>query len=121
MKLWRIILLSILGVVAFVALLLPYLIPLPPQANLDAQALAPAEGRFITVNGIRTFIQEFGPAEGEPVVLIHGFGASTFMWRDNAPVLAEAGYRVLALDLVGYGLSDKNLLWIFLTPRKQIL
>lgn len=108
MKRWQKILLSLFSLLAFSALVLPYLIPLPPQANLDPQVLAPAEGRFITVNGIRTFIQEFGPVDGEQVVLVHGFGASTYTWRHNAPALAEAGYRVLALDLVGYGLSDKN-------------
>lgn len=118
MKLWQKILLSIFGVFTFAALALPYLIPLPPQANLDPQALAPADGRFITANGIRTFIQEFGPAEGEPVVLVHGFGASTFTWRDNAPALAEAGYRVLALDLVGYGLSDKSFALDFSHPAQ---
>lgn len=108
MKRWQKILLLLLGVLVFSALGLPYLIPLPPQENLDPQALAPAKGRFITVNGVRTFVQEFGPDEGEPVVLVHGFGASTYTWRGNAPALAEAGYRVLALDLVGYGLADKR-------------
>lgn len=118
MKLWQKILLFIFGVLAFVALVLPYLIPLPPQENLDPQALASADGRFITVNGTRTFIQESGPAEGEPVVLVHGFGASTFTWRDNIPALAEAGYRVLALDLIGYGLSDKNFALDFSHPAQ---
>ncbi len=45
--------------------------------------------------------------EGKPLVLIHGFGASIGHWRKNIPVLAEAGYRVYALDLLGFGASDK--------------
>lgn len=45
--------------------------------------------------------------EGQPLVLIHGFGASMGHWRKNIPVLAEAGYRVYALDLLGFGDSDQ--------------
>ena len=45
--------------------------------------------------------------KGKPLLLIHGFGASIGHWRKNIPVLAEAGYRVFALDLLGFGASDK--------------
>lgn len=44
---------------------------------------------------------------GKPLLLIHGFGASIGHWRKNIPVLAEAGYQVFALDLLGFGASDK--------------
>ncbi len=44
---------------------------------------------------------------GRPLVLIHGFGASIGHWRKNMPVLAAEGYRVFALDLLGFGGSDK--------------
>ncbi len=44
---------------------------------------------------------------GKPLVLIHGFGASIGHWRKNIPVLAAAGYRVFAIDLLGFGSSDK--------------
>jgi pimeloyl-ACP methyl ester carboxylesterase len=44
---------------------------------------------------------------GRPLLLIHGFGASIGHWRKNIPVLAAAGYRVYALDLLGFGASDK--------------
>ena len=44
---------------------------------------------------------------GTPVIFIHGLGASMYAWRKNlAPVMA-AGYRVVALDLLGFGSSDK--------------
>ncbi|MBE9043154.1 alpha/beta fold hydrolase [Pleurocapsales cyanobacterium LEGE 10410] len=45
--------------------------------------------------------------EGQPLLLIHGFGASIGHWRKNIPVLAAAGYQVFALDLLGFGGSDK--------------
>lgn len=44
---------------------------------------------------------------GKPLLLIHGFGASIGHWQKNIPVLAEAGYQVFALDLLGFGASDK--------------
>lgn len=45
--------------------------------------------------------------EGKPLLLIHGFGASIGHWQKNIPVLADAGYQVFALDLLGFGGSDK--------------
>ena len=45
--------------------------------------------------------------KGKPLVLIHGFGASIGHWRKNIPVLANAGYQVFALDLLGFGGSAK--------------
>lgn len=44
---------------------------------------------------------------GPPLLLIHGFGASIGHWSKNIPVLSAAGYRVYALDLLGFGDSDK--------------
>jgi pimeloyl-ACP methyl ester carboxylesterase len=44
---------------------------------------------------------------GQPLVLVHGFGASIGHWRKNIPILAKAGYQVFALDLLGFGGSEK--------------
>lgn len=44
---------------------------------------------------------------GQPLILIHGFGAAIGHWRNNIPALAAAGYQVFALDLLGFGASDK--------------
>lgn len=62
----------------------------------------------MTVDGTRTWVQEAGPPDGPAVILLHGFGGSTFSWRDTVPALADAGYRAVALDLRGFGLSDKD-------------
>jgi len=45
--------------------------------------------------------------KGKPVLLLHGFGASSYTWRHVEPVLIASGHRVLTLDLKGFGLSDK--------------
>ncbi len=44
---------------------------------------------------------------GQPLLLIHGFGASIDHWRKNIPALAEGGYQVYAIDLLGFGGSAK--------------
>jgi len=45
--------------------------------------------------------------DGPPIVLVHGFPELAFSWRHQLPALAEAGYRVIAPDMRGYGGSDK--------------
>ena len=53
---------------------------------------------------VKLYYSEQG--KGPPVLLIHGFGASTFTWRHIAPELAKT-HRVIAVDLKGFGQSDK--------------
>lgn len=53
-----------------------------------------------TVHGT-TRINACGPADGRPLVLLHGGGATSTMWFANAGAWAEAGHRVLAVDLIG--------------------
>ena len=64
--------------------------------------------RFITlVDGVAVRLAESGKPDAPPVLLVHGWGASLYMWRDWFAPLTERGYRVVALDLPGHGLSDK--------------
>jgi pimeloyl-ACP methyl ester carboxylesterase len=58
-------------------------------------------------SGLSLRIAESGKASDPPVLLIHGWGASIFMWRDWFAPLASAGRHVIAVDLPGHGLSDK--------------
>lgn len=44
---------------------------------------------------------------GAPVILLHGFGTCTFLWRHVAPLLAAAGHTAYAIDLFGHGESDR--------------
>lgn len=104
MKKWLIRILIVLLILIFVV---PFLIPMP-VLGVDPATLADSNGRFITVNGLETYVRESGSPDGLPVVLLHGWGASTFSWRDTIPALAEAGYRVIAFDRPPYGLSAKT-------------
>jgi pimeloyl-ACP methyl ester carboxylesterase len=60
-------------------------------------------------NGLAVRVLESGPAGGTPVLLLHGWAISAYLWRHNISALATAGYRVIAADLPGHGLSDAPL------------
>src|SRR6202023_102205 len=63
--------------------------------------------RYAEVDGLRLAYVATGPADGEPVLLLHGEPSWSFLYRKVMPVLADAGLRVIAADLVGFGRSDK--------------
>src|SRR3954469_14022292 len=68
----------------------------------------PYEPRYVEVDGgLRIGYVEEGPAGGETVLLLHGEPSWSFLYRRMIPVLAAAGLRVVAPDLVGFGRSDK--------------
>ncbi len=56
-----------------------------------------------------TYYETAGPADGSPVVLVHGFSVPAFVWNRTAPALVQAGLRVLRYDLYGRGASAKPL------------
>jgi pimeloyl-ACP methyl ester carboxylesterase len=61
--------------------------------------------RRLHANGLTFNVAEAG--SGPPVLLLHGFPDCWRLWRHQVPALAEAGYRVLAPDLRGFGETDK--------------
>lgn len=58
----------------------------------------------LQVKGAEVFYREAGPQDAPAVLLLHGFGASSHMFRHLIPALAS-GYRVIAPDLPGFGLT----------------
>jgi pimeloyl-ACP methyl ester carboxylesterase/ketosteroid isomerase-like protein len=62
------------------------------------------EPRFVDVNGIRMGYYEAG--EGSAVVLMHGWPELAYSWRAQIPALAKAGYRAIAPDQRGFGITD---------------
>jgi len=74
---------------------------------ITATGAATNPGQYLDVDGIRTFYVDRG--SGPPVVLIHGAapGACTLVsWQPNLDPLAAAGFRVIAYDQPGFGLTD---------------
>lgn len=68
----------------------------------------PYEPHYVTLaDDVRMAYVEVGPAGGEPVLLLHGEPTWSFLYRKVIPVLASAGLRVIAPDLIGFGRSDK--------------
>jgi pimeloyl-ACP methyl ester carboxylesterase len=63
--------------------------------------------KFIDVNGVRLHYQEAGDVTAPPLLLIHGFASSTLVWSKVFLSLADAGFRVIALDMLGFGYSGK--------------
>jgi pimeloyl-ACP methyl ester carboxylesterase len=80
---------------------LPGCVSLRPFAEVRRQVAA---DRFVTVGGQLVHVEQAGA--GEPVLLIHGFGASTYSWRKVMPALA-ASHRVVAIDLSGFGYTQR--------------
>ena len=62
---------------------------------------------FVEIEGVRVHYLEAGRPQAPALVLIHGFCTSTFVWREVIVPLAEAGFRVVAPDLLGFGFSAK--------------
>ncbi len=77
------------------------------EVMVDSEAIGSAGWihQYAVVNGVRLHYVECG--SGPLVVLLHGFPEFWYAWRHQIPVLAAAGYRVIALDQRGYNLSDK--------------
>lgn len=91
-----------------VALVGPFLVPVPPlEGTLPPEGLADAGSRFVEVNGLRVHYKEAGA--GEPVlILLHGFGASLFSWEGVMGQLSGHA-RVIAFDRPAFGLTERPL------------
>src|SRR5262245_43332272 len=72
----------------------------------DTRFVWPATSiRTLVADGIRVFYREAGAPDGAVVLLLHGFPASSFMFRELIPRLADR-YRVIAPDLPGFGFTE---------------
>jgi haloalkane dehalogenase len=64
--------------------------------------------KYVAVgSGLRMHYYEAGDRNGPPVLLLHGVPAWAYLWRDVIPYLDNRGHRIIALDLIGFGLSDR--------------
>ncbi|HTZ25946.1 MAG TPA: haloalkane dehalogenase [Streptosporangiaceae bacterium] len=78
----------------------------PEDRFADAPGF-PYAPHYADAGGVRLAWVEAGPPGGEPVLLLHGEPSWSFLYRTVMAVLAEAGLRAIAVDLAGFGRSDK--------------
>ena len=67
----------------------------------------PYEPRWLFTDGIRLHYVDEGPRDGEPVVLLHGNPTWSYLYRHHLRGLADAGFRAVGYDQLGFGRSDK--------------
>ena len=65
-----------------------------------------AHDHFVKIGGVNYHYTEY-PGPGQDIFLLHGFASSTYSWEKIAPLLQAKGYHVWALDMKGFGWSDK--------------
>jgi haloalkane dehalogenase len=102
--------------------------PVPAACDDDAEVMTTADGvafvrtpdacfedlvdwpyapRYVEIDGLRQAYVDEGPSDGPVVLLLHGQPSWSYLYRKMIPVLVGAGYRVIAMDHVGMGRSDK--------------
>jgi len=96
----------LIGILISIALLYLALIIIAylPYKTTPIKELAGKEDKFIKVNGHTLHYIKQG--KGKPLILVHGFAGSTYTWRNLIPLLTDH-YTIYALDVLGFGLSDK--------------
>jgi pimeloyl-ACP methyl ester carboxylesterase len=106
-RVWKII--SVIALVVVLLLLIgPLLYPVPPlTGTFPERDLADPESQFAEINGLTVHYKEMG--QGKPVfILLHGFGASEFSWREVVKPLSRQG-RVIVYDRPAFGLTERPL------------
>ena len=82
--------------------------PLDVDWNKNRASIFHSEhSHFVDVEDIRVHYQEAGELTNPPLLLLHGFASSTLVWSRVFLKLADAGFRVIVPDLLGYGYTGK--------------
>jgi len=79
---------------------------LPPAEWFPAGWPGLSARRVTLADGTTLRVVEAGEPDGKPILLLHGWAVSAYLWRHTLGALAAAGYRAYAPDLPGHGLSD---------------
>ena len=113
-KILKIVGLSILLVIDLL-LVVPLIIPIPPLKDVQPVIeLADPDSRFTSIDNIQFHYKTAGSGD-TALVLLHGFGASLYSWREVMPVLAEE-YQVFAYDRPAFGLTERPASWTGINP-----
>lgn len=76
-------------------------------SGLPGYAYSPKYRTLTEHHDLRMHYVDVGPPKGRPILLLHGEPSWSYLYRHMIPILAEAGYRAIAPDLIGFGRSDK--------------
>ena len=106
------------GIAAF--LIVPFLIPFTSSGTLTHREAAQPSATFVDVNGTEILVESTPyvgdeSAEAPLFVLLHGFGASTFSWREVVEPLSKLG-QVVAYDRPAFGFTERPLHWVGENP-----
>ena len=78
-----------------------------PDRRFEALPGYNFEPHYVEIDGLRMHYVDEGPRNASPVLLLHGEPSWSYLYRHMIPPLANAGLRVVAPDLIGFGRSDK--------------
>jgi pimeloyl-ACP methyl ester carboxylesterase len=78
-----------------------------PDACFEGLTDWPYAPHYVEIDGLRQAYVDEGPADGPVVLLLHGQPSWSYLYRKMIPVLVEGGFRVIAMDHLGMGRSDK--------------
>jgi pimeloyl-ACP methyl ester carboxylesterase len=106
MKRWKRIVAGVFVFLFLIAAAGPFFVPVSALDGLVTESeLADPDARFIEINGITVHYKEAGEGD-ETFILLHGFGASVFSWREITNDLSQFG-RVIAYDRPAFGLTER--------------
>lgn len=109
MKKWFKRILISLFIIFIIISIIPYLVPI--KTNTIDNSKPFAESKYQDINNIKIHYRTWLPKDTDikgKVLMVHGLGGSTFSWRNNISDLVDKGYMVVAVDLPGFGYSDKS-------------
>lgn len=78
-----------------------------PDSRFEGLADYDFAPHYVDIDGMRMHYVDEGPRDGEVVLLLHGEPSWSYLYRHMIPPLRDAGLRVIAPDLIGFGKSDK--------------
>ncbi|MGJ4732260.1 alpha/beta fold hydrolase [Leptospira levettii] len=77
------------------------------RESFTPEEIAPKTGRWIQSYDVNIYIQEMGDPKNPAVVLIHGMGSWSELWRETMVALSQNGYYAIAIDLPPFGFSER--------------
>jgi pimeloyl-ACP methyl ester carboxylesterase len=94
-----------IGILLLLGVALPLLIPIPKLETKPTAELADPDSQFMDIDGIQVHYKQKGDGRSD-IILLHGFGASVFSWREVIEPLSSLG-TVYAYDRPGFGLTER--------------